>query len=367
MFKKTPYNPNMKYYSYSRFQLFDTCPYAYMLRYKQKVQGKVSKPLWVGRMLHEIAAFYDKHLVEKHLQTDITVLPELTKKVYYSTPHGLPPSAYVEIEEMVENLADMHICNPAITVGIEENIKVFPSPDITFQGNIDILEIDDVVANIGDYKSDWVLRTKKEVEKDFQLRVYSWLVLQEYPQIERFKTRLEFVRHGVIREVELSKDDILAVGDDINARIQQIESERKFEPRPGSGCVWCEYPELCTAIKNLGSVVITCPQDVDRIAQELVVLERQVSDRTDALKDWCALNGPVKFNGYEYAHRYSSTKKVADVKAFFDQLKQTGVADPFAMLNVDGRKAKKYYEDANFQHLVIDGGSTSFKGKKFKE
>lgn len=184
----------MKHYSYTRLGLFETCPRAFKLKYVDRLPEAPSDALVIGRLVHEIIAEYDRHLLQNGLETDVTVLPEITRRVFYKEPNQLGSTGLAEIEAIMETFAQSHVFHPGVTVGIEEQIKLQLAPDMMFWGVLDLLEIDGTTATIVDYKTDWVVRSQAEVEKDFQLQVYAWAVTREYPQVDTFRARLEFVR-----------------------------------------------------------------------------------------------------------------------------------------------------------------------------
>jgi len=358
----------MRHYSHTRFNQFETCPRSFKLRYLDRIPEKPSDALIIGRLVHEIIAEYDRALLKSGLQTDITLLPEITQMVFYKKPHHLGSSRFTEIESIIESFANSHIFNPNTTVGIEEKIKLPLSNDILFWAVLDRLEIDDNVATIMDYKTDWAIRSQAETENDFQLHIYAWIVKKEYPQVDTFKARLEFVRHGVVREVDIDPVKVATTEDKIFGLIRQIESEVEFAPRPGEGCSWCSYVDMCPALKNLGGSIIKDEQDALRVAGELVLLEKQVADRKEALKKWCNVNGFVETNGLQWGYYVTESKSISDVKEFTKIMRDLG-EDPEKYLSVDERrftkKLQEKYADA-LASVLVDKSYTRFDSKKTK-
>jgi hypothetical protein len=235
-------------------------------------------------------------------------------------------------------------------------------------GIIDLLEIDGNTATIIDYKTDWAVRPQYEVDRDFQLKVYAWLVAQEYPQVTNFKAKLDFVRHSIVREVEMDIGDVLRTEAKLLGLIGLIELEKEFSPKPGAGCAWCNYIEKCPALKDISSTTICkTKEDAIRIAGELALLERQVSDRKEALKAWCSANGPVVANGLQWGFYPTLSKDIDDIQKFIDIVEGLG-DDPYKYLSVDGRKAKKLWNRSDVAAMLDEiskgKGYTSFKSKK---
>jgi len=358
----------MRHYSQTRLSLFEMCPCAYKFKYVDHVPEAPSEAMAIGRVVHEAIAEYNRHLLKNKLETDVTAVMEIAYGIFYKETNIIGTSRLDEIEQIMENFAQSHIFNLKTTVGVEETIKTQISDDAYFMGIIDLLEIDGNTATITDYKTDWAVRPQYEVDRDFQLRVYAWLVAQEYPQVINFKTRLDFVRHSIIREVEMDIGDVIRTEAKLFRIIRLIENEREFPPKPGAGCAWCSYIEKCSALKNISNVTICrTKEDAIRIAGELAILERQVSDRKEALKNWCTVNGPVVANGLQWGFYPTLSRDIDDIQKFIDIVEELG-DDPYKYLSVDGRKAKKLWSRndiaAMLGEISKDKGYTSFKCKK---
>lgn len=368
----------MKHYSFTRFQIFDNCPLAYFLTYIKKVKGTTSLALLYGRLIHKIIAEYDRHLLRNNLSTDITIIPEITKKVFfepeteqkdfYKKGSGLSAKHFQDILDIMEVFASAHIFKPDTTVGIEEKLKLQIEPDTTLWMIIDRLEISGNEALIVDYKTDWAIRSEAEIKKDLQMLMYCWGVLQVYPQIERFKVAMEFVRHAVTVKAEHELDRVAKVGEIIEKTIEKIEGTTVFDPSPGAACTYCGHASNCPVIKNLGDLGIAGEEDALRIAQELTVLEKQVADREEALKRWCNIHGPVETGGVQWGFSPVVSRSVKDIKQFTIMLQEAG-KDPYAYLSVDGRKAKKLFEQEEelLAPILEDESYTRFGSHKVKD
>jgi RecB family exonuclease len=363
----------MRDYSYSRLNLFENCPAAFCKKYVKKVPEAPSESLATGNLVHKIIAAYSRHCLNLGVETDVTAMPEIVRRCFYDQPCGLSSDHYPEILALAQQWTDTHTINPATVVGIEEWMEAWLSGrKYLFRGIIDRLDIQDNVAIITDYKTDWQLRTQADVEHDFQLAVYAWLVSREYPQVDRFVVRLDFVRHNVVRGAELDRDRVRQVEDQILGLIGQVEAairDNKFPPRPGHFCAWCGYSQQCPAAKNIPDDVrpITSAEDARRVAEELAVLERQIAVRKEALKAWCSRNGPVECNGLVWGFHLVESRTIEDVSEFVRLMNEAGV-DPRPYLTVNGTKARKIYGNPELveklQPIIKDRSYTRFDSKK---
>lgn len=119
----------------------------------------------------------------------------------------------------------------------------------TFSGRIDLLAIRGATAEIEDYKTGRVTPSQAEVEDEHpQLPTYAWHALQLYPWLELFILRERYIRRGVVREVILTRDDVLrhAVWLETTAlRIRNAWAIRSFKPTPGKHCRYCPNAAAC--------------------------------------------------------------------------------------------------------------------------
>ena len=356
----------MRYFSHTQLNLYGKCPAQYKCRYIDKVPEGPSRPRDIGRMVHEVIAAYDMHLLRNRLQTDITELPKIMDKVFFAHP-SLGPSEYDEVRRIIESFGQSHVFRPDLTVGIEERIEVDLDQDTKFVGIVDRLEIDDNVAVIADYKTDWRVRPASEIVEDFQLQIYAWLVSKWYPQVASFRVHLEFVRHSYTpKPVEIDWWTVQATEKKVRGFVKQIQEDTKFKPKPGEGCAWCSYVEQCP-YKIDNNLTCTSQTDAQRLAEEITLLEERVRSRKSALKVYCDANGPVKANGLEWGYRINLTDRVEDAKAFYEAMVKAG-ADPWDFLAVDSRQLRKLIESGllpqSIEPLLTDSASSRFAWKK---
>lgn len=363
----------MRDYSYSRLSLFESCPAAFQMKYVKKIPEAASDALAFGGLIHKIIATYSQHCLSQGLETDVTAMPGIARECFYAKPCGLSSNRFPEVLALAEQIAASHTVNPLTMVGIEEWVQAWlAGKKYLFRGIIDRLDIQDNLAIITDYKTDWALRTQADVEADFQLAVYAWLVSLEYPQVDQFTVRLDFVRHGVVRETSLDSYRVKQVADQVLGLIGQVEqtlAKGKFPPKPGHFCGWCGYSGQCPAAANIPADVrpIMTQEDALAVAAELAVLERQVAVRKEALKNWCNQAGPVEVNGLTWNFFLVESRTIEDVREFARLMQEAG-QDPAQYLSVNGTKAKKIFNNPELaeklQGIIKDKSYTRFDSKK---
>lgn len=359
----------MRDYSYSRLSLFESCGAAFKFKYIDKLPEAASDALAFGGLIHHIIAEYSKHCMNNGLETDITAMPEIAQRCFYEKPSGLSSDRYPEVLAVAERFAASHALNLNTLVGIEEWVQLWlQGRKYLFRGIIDHLDIDGSHAIITDYKTDWQLRIQEDVEKDFQLAVYAWLITKEYPQVNQFTVRLDFVRHDVVREATLDIGRVVMVENQVMGLIGQVEqaiAKGKFPARPGAFCGWCGYATLCPAAKDIPAEMqpVSTPEAARKAAEELAVLERLVAVRKEALKAYCNVAGPVEVNGVVWGFHLVESRSIEDVEAFVRTMNELG-RDPRPFLAVSTTKAKKIFSMPELQTLLKDKSYSKFDSKK---
>jgi putative RecB family exonuclease len=366
----------VKHHSYTRLNDFEACPRRFRLKHLDKVPEPPSEPLMIGRIIHDVAARYALHCLEAKVQTDVTAISPMAREEFYKQP-ALPSERLPEIVSLVERLAESYVVDLEHTVGVEEQVKIFFNHgQQIFWGYIDRLMMDGTVATLVDLKTDHNLRSQSDVDNDLQLRVYAWAVKQMYPQVTEVRSSLYFVRHQVLREGKpILAEEIPAIEASIMAGIARIDREEKFDPTPGSACGWCTYAADCPAalaVKASGKVAVTTPEDAQKVAAELALLERQVADRKDALKRYVTVAGPVYVNGLAWGFWPVDSVGVKDgqLEMFLESCEGLGYQRD-DLLRVDAYALKRVLADEQVRAVLdpylVDKSYTRFDSKKLKE
>lgn len=359
--------------SYSRLSAYDGCPRAYKFRYIDEAPEAPSEALMEGRIVHRAIADYNRHLVGNRLESDVTAAGTITRLAWQAEPHTLPSAKLGEIEALVAAFAQSHTLDLERVVGVEEWFRGLFVAEAQFRGIRDLVEIRGATARVTDYKTDHMIRSQAEVERDLQLETYAWATLREYPHLEKVVGVLDFVRHNVRREVTIDRERAAGTEERLAAMIRRVRQDKKFEPTPGSWCSWCGYIERCpaaAAIKAAGRVVVATPDDAARVAAELILLDRQISERKKALQGYCNIHGDVVVNGVAWGFAVTESRSIEDLPAFRRILAKHGL-DPDEFLRVDGTAARKLWSNGDIapdlEALAVDRSYTRFGSRRVKE
>ena len=363
-----------KPFSYTRvINKFDSCPFAYKREYIDKIKPPQTEPLFIGALTHEGIAQYDRLLTAARQQTDLEGMGQIIRTLIHGQPHPFGSSALMEVEDVLNRFARSHIMDPESVVSIDQwagGERGLRYGSYTIWAKIDRLQIKGRRGVVTDYKTDRAVRSVSDIEKDFQLRFYAWVTLQEFPSLAEFSVALDFVRYGVRREVELPLEEVKRVGDYVDALMRRLDSTTEFEARPGDHCEWCPFKLECPAAQQI-SQEVTCrtAEDATRIAGELSYLEAAVALRKKLLKTWTNVNGAAVNNGIEYGYSPVQSHKIDDVQGFIDLLRQFD-RDPAPHLAVTSESIKALRSDPDIggflEPLLVDASYTRFDGRKVK-
>ncbi len=371
------------YASHTKLQCADSCLYRYKRHYIDKALEGRSWPLQIGGAAHAAIAAYTRHCIDTAAPTDLGAVPAIARQACFNGEDAPGALAVPEITEILRAFAESHVIKADTLIGIEERVpgtwrppESWPdAPNLgdkhIFVGIIDRLDTgEDFTAIITDYKTDWQVRSQSDVERDVQLRRYAWLVHSEYPYFQTFQVRLDFVRHGIVREVEFGPDVVEATEQELIAAVDRLAATKAFPATPGDGCAICGFAAECPALKGDEIRACATPDDALKVAAQLIVLEKRVDELKSMLKAYCSQGGPVAVNGIQWGHLKTVSQSIEDIAEFADRLRVQGV-DPWAYLSVDGRKLKSLLKkDAiadTVADLLIDKSYTTFRSRRAGE
>ena len=339
-----------KHASYSGLNMYDQCPHHYRIERVDKRKAPDSKPLRVGSAVHAAIAEYIRHLQGDNLQTDVTWVGPALHNAFVSMEEegrNLSREEWDEVTTIFETFIHSHMFEPSQIAEFEKKEEIHLD-GLTFWAVIDLLEVVDGGVRVRDWKTNWNVTSQAEVDRDFQLRCYAWAVHKLYGYNE-VRCDLEFVRHGAVRSTLIGLDEIILTEARIIAAVEQIEAEKDWPATPGSHCTYCPWADECMAITN--EIV----DDPEKLAAEILVLEKQVRDRKDKLAVWCTENGPVTVGGEIFGHLPSKDGGwiVTDLDKYFTVLAEYNLP-AWDYFNADSAKLKSIRTAKKWVHVLAD-------------
>lgn len=143
----------------------------------------------------------------------------------------------------------------------------------------------------------------------FQQRFYGWLVLVNYPAIQRVTLREFYVRKTKVRKATLYRKDLESVEQELSILAEQFDMAvagglpaepyelgkmGRWNPSPGKHCGFCLRPGLCPIEREArGPGQISSKREAMDAVAEVAVSERVREHRLEAIKVWVERHGPV--------------------------------------------------------------------------
>src|SRR4030065_588939 len=139
------------------------------------------------------------------------------------------------------------------TLGLEEHIY-FPleeEKDYWIRGFIDrVTLVDSSTLEIHDYKTSNRLPRKEDVESDRQLAFYQMGVAEKWQGIEEGKLILHSLTFDTEIRSSRTPDQLHELRQATLELIQRIEADRRYLPKEGPLCDWCDYKGDCPKRKH---------------------------------------------------------------------------------------------------------------------
>lgn len=244
-------------FSYSKLDTFRTCPYQFYLRYVEKREATLPLALHLlsGTSLHaalenffsgeysysRLASSWSEECTREQgalSKQSHSWIDELHKRAFYQDGWSVLDKFFVDNYD--------RFSSPTYKVLELEKSFEIPFKDWTLRGSIDKLEshYDDFNVWISDYKTGRYVSSQEEVNKDFQLTIYSLAYRTLYEQRER-GLYLHFIRENkvvVTRRDRTHYDSLARVLDGVTQLIQREE----YVARPSSqSCRYCDFNQTC--------------------------------------------------------------------------------------------------------------------------
>jgi hypothetical protein len=170
-----------------------------------------------------------------------------------------------------------------------------------------------------DYKDTWDLPAQSDLgfEGYFQQRFYAWLVMRNYPGVERVTLREHYLRYSQFREACVYRDDLPDTEAQLSAlaaRFDRAFDHDEFPPSPGRHCSMCALPAKCPIFSEVRlEGMIADEAMARRVAGEAIVAREAYKTREKALRAWASVHGPVAIIstvGRERVWGYRQAKRV---------------------------------------------------------
>ena len=233
------------YISYSRLSSYDKCPRKFKLVYLDGHETPSGSPAQVGKLVHEILAHY---LREKKAQGGVhqsqpgdilSRLPAVSGQLLAEKEITREITAN-EVEQFIRGFCALYPrIETAMIAGIEVE-KNFEINGYNCKGVLDLVIQDEAgKLRIIDFKTG-----RPGNVEDLQLILYSMPYFDGNPD-QSITASFAFLRDATVRHFEVSRSMSSNTRDIVMMKVQEIETDERFERRRGRLCDYCDVRRFC--------------------------------------------------------------------------------------------------------------------------
>jgi PD-(D/E)XK nuclease superfamily len=326
---------------------YDNCPHAAFLSLEE---GDFSTHAQArGTIMHTFA----QRVIEECIANQEKLYPtEMAKPLMVDViqESGLPINApeFDTLMALAWKFCSLHQFEWDRIVDLEETYSTEIN-GVLFTGKPDVVEIEDRVATVRDWKTGWAIDPETELRGSFQGRSYAKQIFAAYPQIHTVVLVWEYQRWDKQREVTLTRSDLAdidAMLETLMARITRSRETGEWPASPGKWCALCPAAHKCPIPDDYrGDGHVTSPESAQQAADLLVALGAVRTAAKKSLRAWCGEHGPQAVGDLVFDFKAEPDfDKAIDKNALREAMSEVGLE----------------WRD----HFKLEKGSTKFAARK---
>jgi putative RecB family exonuclease len=248
-------------FSHSKLTTYQQCPQKYKFRYIDEIPPPIrSIELHLGDSVHRALEklYADALHGQTHSCDEILEFYQQKWDEGY-TPQmrivrsGTTAGTYLEIGRrmLLAYHKKFYPFTQSTTLELEQKFAYPISEDHEIRGIIDRLaKAGDSSLEIHDYKTSRRLPDPSQVASDSQLALYEIALRHRWPETGRISLVWHYLAFG--KEIRITKTprQLETIQQNTLSLIKRIESTTSFPTQVTPLCDWCEYKEICPAMKK---------------------------------------------------------------------------------------------------------------------
>ena len=254
----------MPEYSHSRLSTYEDCPRKFAFRYVEKVEtDSEGIEAFVGKRVHEILERLYHHVGRFGRPPSLRQVLERYAKAWEGEWHDRVTIVRQEISpedyrqrgaDCLENYYRAHYpFSEGESVGIEERLRLSLDPEGRYRmvGIADrIVRFDEGRYEIHDYKTGSRLPSQRQIDRERQLALYQIGLEQSYGDVAEVELVWHYLAQNRTLRSRRSSEQLEQLRRDTMELIDTIEAASEYPARTGPLCRWCDYRELCPAVRE---------------------------------------------------------------------------------------------------------------------
>jgi putative RecB family exonuclease len=248
-------------FSHSKLTTFQQCPQKYKFRYIDEISPPIrSIELHLGDSVHRALEklYADAVLGQTHSCDEILLFYQQKWEESY-TPQmrivrsGTTARTYLEYgrQMLLAYHRRFHPFTQTATLELEEKFLFPLSEQHEIRGIIDRLaRAADGSLEIHDYKTSRRLPDPAKVASDTQLALYEIALRHRWPEAGAISLIWHYLAFDKDIQITKTAQQLETIKLNVLGLIQRIELTKSFPTHVSALCDWCEYKEICPAMKK---------------------------------------------------------------------------------------------------------------------
>ncbi len=270
--------------SYSKLKRYEQCPQSYYRHYVLKERSEPNDSLLFGSLIHKVLETYYRQKLDGHYvgPVDDKELIDIFKQLWIESGITRVTDSNQELfGDGIKILTDYAQRNTGfdftqvLAIEINFEIKIGKFKVIGFIDRIDLAAPNGVA--ITDYKTNRVMFSRNDVDRDLQLSIYQMAAKELYPEAINIIPVFYLLRHNIRISTQRSEADIDLAKEYIQTLGSQIELAKDFPARLNSNCHYCDHKAGCNEYQKALAGEITLPEVDTKNLESVAVLREQAA------------------------------------------------------------------------------------------
>lgn len=244
--------PRNEHWSFSRLSRFESCPLSYKLHYLDRLPSEPTVPLQFGKLIHAVLEeLYVEHTLDERVAPlRVSRAYEIFQRAWPSAGLSGPELFGAGLEVLKTYCATQGVVDHRAVLAIEKEFRL-PIGRGEVLGYIDRIDrVDDETIEVIDYKTNFQLFSRAEVDESLQLGLYELAVRRLYPWVKRVRLSYLMLRHGAQKQSTSRTPDQLETTLRYAATLgTAMDITDEFPARIGPSCVYCDHRRSCDAYR----------------------------------------------------------------------------------------------------------------------